>query len=113
MTNIGVDPHQITTQMKLLFDDAAYWHSHATFDPAECAVRLHHRLVFVHPYRNGNGRHARFMADLYLHINGQPSLTWGTGTSLEVDGNTRRNYISALHAADRGDVGPLREFSQG
>ena len=64
MTNIGVEPHQITTQMKLLFDDARYWHDHSTYEPAERAVRLHHRLVSIHPYRNGNGRHARFMADL-------------------------------------------------
>jgi len=112
MTNIGVEPHQISTQMKLLLDDALYWHNHASFHPAECAVRLHHRLVSVHPYRNGNGRHARFMADLYLHINGEPSLTWGTGASLEVDGTTRRDYIVALQAADRGDIEPLRDFAQ-
>ena len=112
MTNIGVEPHQITTQMKLLLDDARYWHDHSTYEPAERAVRLHHRLVFVHPYHNCNGRHARFMADLYLHLNGEPRLTWGTGQKIEIDGTARRNYITALQAADRGDIEPLRDFAQ-
>ena len=113
MTNIGVDPHQITPQMKLLFDDAIYWHAHAILQPAECSVRLHHRLVSVHPYRNGNGRQARFMADLYLRVNGEPRLTWGTAASLEVDSATRYDYITALQAADRNDIEPLLEFAQG
>ncbi len=112
MTNIGVEPHQITTQMKLLFDDARYWHDQSTYQPAERAVRFHHRLVFVHPYRNGNGRHARFVADLYLRLNGEPTLTWGAETSIEIDSTARRNYITALQAADRGDIEPLRDFAQ-
>ena len=112
MTNIGVEPHQITTQMKLLFDDARYWHDHSTYEPAERAVRLHHRLVSIHPYRNGNGRHARFMADLYLHLNRLPRLTWGTGQNIEIDGTARRSYINALQAADRGDIEALLDFAR-
>lgn len=107
LTNIGVDPQQISTLMKLLFDDARYWHDHGTYEPAQRAVRLHHRLVSVHPYRNGNGRHARFMADVYLHITGEPRLTWGTGTNIGIDVTTRDEYIAALQAADRGDIHPL------
>ena len=75
-------------------------------------MRLHHRLVFVHPYRNGNGRHARLIADLYLHLNGEPRLTWGTGDNIETDSTARRNYTTALQAADRGDIAPLRDFAQ-
>lgn len=75
-TNIGVDPAQIVAQLGDALDDARFWHDHAIFDPAERAVRVHHRLVLVHPYVNGNGRHARFVADLYLHLFGVAPLPW-------------------------------------
>jgi Fic-DOC domain mobile mystery protein B len=109
-TNIGVEPFQIVTEMKLLFDDAVFWHRHDTYEPTEAAVRLHHRLVRVHPYRNGNGRHARFFADLFLDALGQPPLTWGMHRALDVDGAARTAYIAGLRAADAGDVGPLLDF---
>ena len=113
MTNIGVDPPQITTQMKLLLDDARYWHDHAIYEPSERAVRLHHRLVSVHPYRNGNGRQARFIADLYLHVIAEPRLTWGASRHLDLESSTRRDYIVALQAADRGDYELLLDFARG
>lgn len=64
--NIGVDAHRIPNDMPMMFDDARYWVAHATYPPDELAVRLHHRLVFIHPFPNGNGRHARLMADLLI-----------------------------------------------
>jgi len=106
-TNIGVDPTQITTQMQLLFGDAKYWHEHDSYSEIERAVRLHHRLVSIHPYRNGNGRHARFIADLYLHALSAPRLTWGMASGERPDIEVRAAYISALVAADKGDIGPL------
>lgn len=112
ITNIGIDPHEIVTQMKLLFDDVRYWHDHDIFPPSERAVRLHHRLVSVHPYRNGNGRHARFMADLYCQVSREPRLLWGAAQNIEVDTVVRRQYIAALQAADRGDIEPLLAFAQ-
>jgi Fic-DOC domain mobile mystery protein B len=110
-TNIGVDVHQIVTEMKQLFDDTLYWHNQETFLPHEVAVRLHHRLVSVHPYRNGNGRHSRLMGDLYLHVTRQPPLGWSAGQPLGLEGATRRSYISALRAADTGDISPLLKFA--
>jgi len=109
-SNIGVDPDQIVTQTKLALDDALYWHEHETYEPAERAVRIHHRLVSVHPYRNGNGRHARFVADLYLHRVESPRLAWG-GTSLVNESAVRQAYIAALRAADLGDIEPLLAFA--
>jgi Fic-DOC domain mobile mystery protein B len=64
--NIGIDPLHISVELRTLMDDARYWAEHATYDPIESAVRLHHRLVFIHPFPNGNGRHARIMADTVL-----------------------------------------------
>ena len=110
-TNIGVAPHQIITEMKLLFDDAVHWHEHETYEPAERAVRIHHRLVSVHPYRNGNGRHARFAADLYLHVVNEPRLRWGAGDDLAVNNESRKAYIAALRAADGGEVQSLLAFA--
>ena len=111
VTNIGVEPFRIVNDTALLFDDAKFWHEHGTYDAPETAVRVHHRLVHVHPYRNGNGRHARFMADLYLHLVQQPRLPWGGGR-LDEDGDVRRAYLAALRTADRGDLGPLVAFAR-
>jgi Fic-DOC domain mobile mystery protein B len=109
--NIGVDPASIPTETKVLLDDTQYWHAHETYDAIGRAVRLHHRLVSVHPFRNGNGRHARFMADLYLHSIGLERLTWG-GNRLTADGEPRRAYLQALRLADSGEVDSLIEFAR-
>lgn len=110
-TNIGVEPAQIVTQMKLALDDARYWHAQATFDPIEIAVRLHHRLVCVHPYPNGNGRQTRMMADMYLHTTNHPRLSWGGGEPLSSKSINRTAYIDALRAATNHDLGPLLAFA--
>lgn len=111
LTNIGVDPSEIATLMKLAFDDAVYWHANDVFAPDELAVRIHHRLVCVHPYPNGNGRQTRLMADLYLHVTGRARLTWGGGVPLGSPGVDRSRYIQALLAANDGDIEPLLIFA--
>ena len=108
-TNVGVDPAEIVVRLKDALDDARYWHDHNTFDRIETAVRIHHRIVQVHPYVNGNGRHARFVADLYLHVNGEGTLSWRPDES-----NTpasRAAYISALQLADRGEYASLIAYA--
>lgn len=100
-TNVGADPAEIVMSLKDVLDHARYWHDHNTFDRIETAVRIHHRIVQVHPYVNGNGRHARFVADLYLHVNGDDSLPWRLDESDTSAG--RATYISALQLADGGD----------
>lgn len=110
-TNIGVEPTQILTQMRDVVDDARYWHDHEAFAPNEIAVRLHHRLVHVHPYVNGNGRHARLVADLYLHVRGEPVLAWKPNES---DPSASRDaYIAALRRADAGDYADLISYASG
>ena len=110
-TNIGIDPVQIRAATKVLLDDASYRDTHETFPATERAVRLDHRLVSVHLFRNGNGRHARFMADLYLRSIGLPRLTWG-GRRLDTDGEGRKAYLDALRVADRGEIDDLVEFAR-
>lgn len=109
--NIGVDPIQIGVQLRALLDDARYWSEHQTYSPLEAAARFHHRLVQIHCFANGNGRHARIMADEYLREHFQHSpIDWATGHDL-MQGNERRDaYIAALRMADRHNYDPLLRF---
>jgi Fic-DOC domain mobile mystery protein B len=109
--NIGVDPVQIGVQLRGLMDDARYWAAHDTYRPAEAAVRLHHRLTFIHPFSNGNGRHARIMADTVLQkVYGTEPIDWTAGSDLQKMGERRAAYIAALKAADNHDIEPLLGF---
>jgi len=107
--NIGIDAYRIPTELRQLLDDCRYWIENGTFKPDEIAVRFHHRIVSIHCYPNGNGRHARLAADLLLKSMGQERFSWG-GENLVDVGETRERYIAALHAADEHDIGPLLEF---
>ncbi len=110
--NIGVEPAQIPEQTKQAIDDARYWHENDTYPVDELAARVHHRLVAVHPFPNGNGRCARLIADLYLVSRGEARFTWGTGGTLDEDGDARQLYLDALRAADGDDFEPLVAFAQ-
>lgn len=109
--NIGVDWRQIPVQLRNLLDDARAQIEFRTFPPDELALRFHHRLVWIHPFANGNGRHARLIADLLVQRLGQPAFTWG-GQSLVTASTKRQNYLSALRAADNRNIGPLLEFAR-
>lgn len=103
--NIGVPKESIAEELKKLLDDGRYWIENATFPPWEIALRLHHRMVWVHLFPNGNGRHARLWADLVSrHIDGPP-IAWGG--NLGGAGDVRDEYIAALRSADEGDYEPL------
>lgn len=107
--NIGIDAYQIPTALRELCDDVAYWIENKTYEPDEIAARFHHRLVAIHPYPNGNGRHARMAADLLLRSMDEESFTWGR-ENLTDPSTTRTEYIDALRAADGHDYGPLFRF---
>jgi Fic-DOC domain mobile mystery protein B len=109
--NLGVAPHLIETQLQQAIDDAKYWVEHKSYEPDELAVRLHHRLVSVHPFPNGNGRWARLVADLEAVRLGTARFTWGR-VNLQTAGEARRAYIDALKAADNHDPGPLIAFAR-
>lgn len=109
--NIGVAPHLIALETATLLEDARFWIAHRTYASDEIAVRLHHRLVFVHPFANGNGRHARQMADLLIQRLGGAAFTWGGGTIAPI-GDVRRAYIDALRAADANIYDALIAFAR-
>lgn len=108
-TNIGVDSIYIPQELKAILDDVEFWISNNTYDMREIAIRLHHRLVFVHPFPNGNGRFSRLFADLLLQNNNEVSFSWGSCSLIE-DSITRKQYIAALKEADIGDYRKLIEF---
>jgi len=107
--NIGIDAYRISVELRQLLDDCRYWIEHGTYKPDEIAARFHHRLVLIHPFPNGNGRHARMATDLLLVAMGRPRFTWGR-VNLVDPGQTRQRYVDALRAADHHDIGPLLEF---
>jgi len=109
--NIGIEAYRIPAEMPSMFNDVRYWIEHETYPPDEIAVRLHHRLTAIHPWPNGNGRHARLMADLLAQRLGRDVFTWGSGTLLDI-GELRTRYVAALRAADNHDIGPLLEFAR-
>lgn len=109
--NIGVDWLNIGVELKKLLDDVRYQVEHNAFPGDEIAVRFHHRLVSIHPFPNGNGRHARMMADLLVERLGKARFTWGS-KSLVDPNDTRKQYIAALQAADARNIAPLLAFAR-
>ena len=109
--NIGVDWLQISVELRNLLDDVRYQVANASLPPDEIAVRFHHRLVAIHPFPNGNGRHARLMADLLVERLGRPRFTWGSASLTDAN-KTRQRYIAALQAADSRDIAPLLAFAR-
>ena len=109
--NIGIPHYQIREALAILLGDARYWAEHQTFEPDELAIRFHHRLVSIHPFANGNGRHARLMADVIVRKQGRPVFTWG-GADIVGAGDFRRGYIDALRAADKNDIRLLMAFAR-
>lgn len=109
--NIGINPSQISIQLRNLLDDVRYWVAHKTYDPLEAALRFHHRLVFIHLFPNGNGRHARIMADILLvDVFGVDSIDWAGGYDLQAMNERRQAYIGALRLADSGNYQALLAF---
>jgi Fic-DOC domain mobile mystery protein B len=109
--NIGIDYWQIPVALRQLLDDAKAWIEYNAYPPDEIAVRFHHRLVQIHPFPNGNGRHARLMADLLAMQLGRERFSWGRG-SLRTAGAARARYVEALRAADDRDIALLLAFAR-
>lgn len=108
--NIGVPKFQVPVELTNACADAKQWVEAAVYAPPESAVRFHHRLVWIRPFPDGNGRHARLAADLLLHSLGLPRLDW-SGAGIRGGASVRDTYIDALRAADEGDFRPLLEFT--
>jgi Fic-DOC domain mobile mystery protein B len=109
--NIGIEAYRIPTEVRLLVDDARYWLENGTYLPDNLAIRFSPRLVSIHPFPNGNGRHSRIAGDLLAQKLGQKPFTWGRRGLVDA-GVTRKAYVAALQAGDGGEIGPLLEFAR-
>jgi Fic-DOC domain mobile mystery protein B len=110
--NIGIDPLQISVQLHSLLGNTRFWIDNKTYGPLETAVRFHHRLVYIHPFPNGNGRHARIAADALLtRVCSLEPIDWSGGYDLQLMNARREQYISALKAADAGHYELLLAFT--
>jgi Fic-DOC domain mobile mystery protein B len=104
--SIGIKAYQVPTALKELADDISFWDKHKTFDIYETATRIHHRAVQIHPFKNGNGRWSRMLANIYLRQNGSMPVKWQEDL-LSKENPKRDEYILALKAADNGDYSSL------
>lgn len=115
--NIGIEAYRIESELHQLCGDIQYQIQHTAFSLDEIAIRFHHRLVFIHAFVNGNGRHARLACDLLIQNLGNAGFSWGSKTYNHNDlsslNDMRKAYISALKNADKGDYEKLIEFSRG
>lgn len=110
--NLGVDWRRIGVELKLLLDDTRYWIANKTYEPDEIAIRYNHKLVKIHCFPNGNGRHARLMADILIgKVFKKEVFTWQSSNMVKPD-VTRREYIRAIQQADNGDIIPLLQFAR-
>ncbi len=110
--NIGVDKWAISSSLKNLLDDTTFWMEHNTFGPDEITIRFKHRLVCIHCFPNGNGRHSRLMADIIINkIFNLPVFTWGASNLLK-PGDSRKDYLKALREGDKNDYNQLILFAR-
>ena len=110
--NIGIPWTQIGIELKNLLDDTIYWIDNNTFPPEEIAIRFKHRIVSIHCFPNGNGRHSRMMADIIMEsIFGNDIFSWHQSNMVKAN-ETRNQYIKALREADKGNFKQLIEFAK-
>jgi len=107
--SIGIKAYQVPSTLKDLADDIAFWGKNKTFDIYETAARIHHRAVQIHPFKNGNGRWSRMLANIYLRQYGSMPVRWQEDL-LSKENPKRDNYIQALKDADNGNYTSLIEM---
>jgi len=109
--NLGIAYYEVPAALRQLLDDTKALFKLKAYPPDEIAVRFHHRLVHIHPFPNGNGRHARLIADLLIMKLGGERFSFGRA-NLRDAGAMRQSYIAAMKAADNHDIGPLLAFAR-
>ena len=109
--NLGIEWTKISVELRSLIDDTKFWIEQETYPPTEIAIRFKYRIVSIHCFPNGNGRHSRLMADLIMQfIFSKEPFNWQRSNMVKAD-RIRTTYIQALQSADKGNIGPLVEFA--
>ena len=107
--SIGIKAYLVPTELKKLSEDIEFWDKHKTFDVYETTTRIHHRAVQIHPFKNGNGRWSRMLANIYLRQNGLMPVKWQEDL-LASENPKRDKYINSLKKADNSDFSDLIEM---
>ena len=103
---------ELGVELRMLLDDTKFWIDNNTYPPDEIAIRFKHRLVNIHSFPNGNGRHSRIMADIIIEsVFGEEVFTWNNSNLVKPD-NARNEYIDSIRKADNGIIEPLLEFAR-
>ncbi len=115
--NLGVEWWKVPLELKQLLDDTKFWINNNTFSEDEIAIRFKHRIVAIHCFANGNGRHSRLMADVLMEkVFKKKIFTWGNKEASSKgninDGELRVKYLKAIKADDNQDLNPLLEFAR-
>ena len=111
--NLGIKFHLIGTALKQLNDDCLFWVKNNTYSGEEIAIRYKHRIVNIHCFANGNGRHSRLIADvIHKQIFNRDYFKWGSHSNLVKAGEQRTKYLHAIRKADKGDILPLINFAK-
>lgn len=108
---IGVPAYRIAEEIKKLCEDRLFWDQENYLPVLERAVRLQARLAWIHPFKNGNGRHARLLMDIFLRSHGERLPEW-PHSEMMGEGKPRLDYIAAMKKADEGDMEPLIAFTR-
>jgi len=110
--NMGVDRLYIGQELRKLLDDCKFWIANETYQPDEIAIRFKHRIVSIHCFANGNGRHSRLIADIIIdQLFAMPVYSWGS-SGLVRPGEARKKYLIAVKTADGGDIKLLIRFAR-
>ena len=110
--NIGVDKTQISVEIRKLIDDCNFWIDNQSFSEEGIAIRFSHRLVKIHLFPNGNGRHSRLVADIMISkLFNEPVFSWGH-SDLSKKNPIRKEYLDAIYKADNDDYKPLMRFAK-
>jgi len=110
--NIGIEWIKIGVELKYLLDDTTYWAEKKTYPSDEIAIRFKHRLVKIHCFPDGNGRHSRLMADIIIEsVFNKEVFPWHRSNMVKPD-ETRKLYLAAIRVGDNGNIQPLIEFAR-
>ena len=104
--SVGIEAYKIGSEINRLIHDVGIWEKEKK-PVREIAARIHHRLAWIHPYENGNGRFARMITNIYLHKKNKPAIAWPKDKD-----NFRHSYLDALKKADSGDFESILELHE-
>ncbi len=101
--------YDVGPQLINLFEDTKLWLQNDKMDWDEISAQLHHRLVSIHPFPNGNGRTTRIFTEFVQRRNGKEITSWMESLK-DNPAERRKCYINALKKADNGDMNALVDF---